>query len=167
MDYNAHYAYPTASEPAATAAVVGFVFLFFLIFAVIAYAIGAFVTGRLFKKAGIPQWAAWVPIYNTWKLLQMGDQQGFWAILMLFPVLNVISLIFMYIAMFHIGKKLGKEDWFVLVAIFLPIIWIIWLAFDDSKWPVAEKKKTVATNTTTTKKTVAKKKPAPKKKSAK
>jgi hypothetical protein len=161
MDYSFDYTAPNTSEAAATAAVVGFVLLFFLIFAIAAYAIGAFLMGRLFKKAGVPQWAAWVPIYNTWKMLEIGGQQGFWAVLMLFPILNVVSLIFLYIAMFHIGKKLGKEDWFVLVAIFLPVVWMIWLAFDDSKWPT---KKAVATETSVKKKTVAKKKTPTKKK---
>jgi hypothetical protein len=161
MDYNVVYTQPSTSESVATAAVVGFVLLFFLIFAVAAYAIGAFLMGRLFKKAGVPQWAAWVPIYNTWKMLEIGGQQGFWAILMLFPILNVVSLIFLYIAMFHIGKKLGKEDWFVLVAIFLPVVWLIWLGFDDSKWPT---KKAVVAETSVKKKTVVKKKTPAKKK---
>jgi hypothetical protein len=40
----------------------------------------------------------------------------------------------MYIAMYHIGKKLGKDGVFVLLAIFLPIVWLIWLAVDKSKW---------------------------------
>ncbi len=126
-------AYPNA-DPLAAAALAGTVLLFALIFVAISYAVGAFLMSRIFKKAGAPQWAAWVPVYNTWKLLELGGQQGFWAVLMVVPFVNIVSVIFMYIAMFHIGKKLGKEDWFVLLAIFLPIVWMIWLGFDDSKW---------------------------------
>jgi hypothetical protein len=155
MDYNYNYTYDTSGGDIATtaagAAFLGAFFLFMLVVIIASYAIGAFLLGRLFKKAGIPQWTAWVPIYNTWKLLEMGGQQGFWAVLALIPVLNIVSIIFMYIAMYEIGKKLGKEGWFVLIAIFIPIVWLIWLGFDDSKWPSAKKpaaKKTVAKKAT-------------------
>ena len=133
-DYNYTYTGEGAGDAAAGMAVAGALFFFFLIFTVVAYAIYAWLLGRVFKKAGLPQWTAWVPIYNNWKLLEIGGQQGFWAVLAIIPFVNIVSLIFTYIAMFHIGKKLGKEDWFVLLAIFLPIVWLIWLGFDDSKW---------------------------------
>lgn len=158
MDYNTDYYYQTptttAADPAVTAAIVASVLVFSLIFFVIAYAIGAFLLGRVFKKAGTPEWIAWVPIYNSWKLLELGGQQGFWAVLALIPFVNFVSLIFIYIAMYNIGKTLGKEDWFVLLAIFVPIVWMIWLGFDDSKWPAA--KKQFVTTTTTTKAASAK-----------
>ncbi len=137
MDYN--YTYDTVNEDvvtnAAGAAILGGVFLFLVLFAIAAYAVGAYLLGRVFKKAGVPQWAAWVPVYNSWKLLEMGGQQGFWAVLALIPFVNIISAIFIYISMYEIGKKLGKEGWFVLLAIFIPVVWMIWLGFDDSKWP--------------------------------
>lgn len=118
----------------AETALVGVVLLFLLIFLLISYVIGSFLLGRIFKKAGVPQWIAWVPIYNTWKLLVIGNQEGFWAVLGLLPFVNIVSTIFVYIAMHRIGKKLGKDDWFVLLAIFLPVVWLVWLGFDDSKW---------------------------------
>jgi hypothetical protein len=159
MDYNTNpydpnLAYPTTQatstiDPAAAAAIVGVVFLFMLIIVIIVYALSAFLLSRIFKKAGVEQWIAWVPFYNTWKLLELGGQQGFWAILAVIPFVNLVSAVFIYIAMFNIGKKLGKEDWFVLLAIFLPLVWMIWLAFDDSKWAAA--KKTVLAKTTTKK----------------
>ena len=140
MDYNYDYMYTTepTADGVAAGIVLGGIFLFFVFtFVLIAYVIGAWLLGRIFKKAGEPQWIAWVPIYNSWKLLELGGQQGFWAVLALIPFVNIIAAIFLYIAMYHVGKKLGKEDWFVLFAIFLPIVWLVWLAFDDSKWPKA------------------------------
>ena len=109
-------------------------FTFLIIFALLSYAITAFLLGKVFQKAGAPQWAAWVPVYNNWKLLEIGGQQGFWALLAFIPFVNIVSLIFVYIAMYNIGRSLGKEGWFVLLAIFLPVVWLIWLAFDNSKW---------------------------------
>lgn len=127
---------PNYSASDATAAVVaGALFLtLILIVSVIGYAIHAFLLGRIFKKAGVEQWIAWVPFYNTWKMLELGGQQGFWAVLAIIPVVNIVSAVFIFIAMYNIGLKLQKEGWFVVLAIFLPAVWIIWLAFDSSKW---------------------------------
>lgn len=137
MDYNSNYMYTSeagSGDAGTNLAVAGAVFFFFIIFTLVIYAVYAWLLGRVFKKAGVPQWAAWVPIYSNWKLLEIGGQQGFWAVLSLIPIVNIVSLVFTYIAMYYVGKKLGKEDWFVLLAIFVPIVWLIWLAFDDSKW---------------------------------
>ena len=89
---------------------------------------------QIFKKAGVKPWIAWVPFYNNWKLLELGGQQGFWAVLAIVPFVNIVAAIFLYIAMFHVGKKFGKDGAFVLLAIFLPFVWLIWLAVDKSKF---------------------------------
>lgn len=105
-----------------------------LVVALISYAVGSYLLSRIFKKAGVNPGIAWVPVYNMWKMLEMGDQKGFWAILAFIPFVNFASIIFYYIAMYHIGRKFGKEDWFIALAILLPIVWIIILAFDKSQW---------------------------------
>ena len=121
------------------AVVMGVLALVLFVAVLVSYVIYSFLLGRVFKKAGVPQWAAWVPIYNIWQLLIIGNQKGFWALLSLVPFLNIVSTVFLYIAMYHVSKKLGKDDWFVILAIFLPIIWLLWLAFDNSKWPTTKK----------------------------
>lgn len=139
MDHQYNYYVDNAAtgsqlSDAQIAAIVGGILVFVLIIALISYVITAWLLGRIFKKAGVPQWIAWVPIYNGWKTLELGNQQGFWAVLAIIPPVGIVAAIFTFIAMYNIGKKLGKEDWFVLLAIFVPLIWLIWLAFDDSKW---------------------------------
>jgi hypothetical protein len=145
-DYNYGYETPDVAsnvDPAITTAMLsGFIFVF-LIITIISYVVGAILLGRIFKKAGVESWKAWVPIYNTWVMLQIGGQQGFWSILLLITVINIAAIVFMYIAMYEIGLKLGKSGAFVVLAIFLPLVWMIWLAFDDSKW---HGKKVAATN---------------------
>jgi len=148
MNYSYDYSYTThtpSSDTAVVAALIGF-FFFLLIFALFSYAITSWLLGRIFRKAGVEQWMAWIPIYNTWKLLELGGQQGFWAVLSLIPFANLISMIFIYIAMHNVGKKFGKDDWFILVGIFIPLVWLIWLAYDSSTWP-AEKPTTKGTAT--------------------
>ncbi len=134
-DYGEYYTTSSSNiDPAAAAAAFIMLSLFaFIVFAVI-YVVVALLLGKIFKKAGQPAWIAWVPVYNTWKMLEIGGQQGFWAILMLVPVVNIVAAVFIYIAMYNIGLKLGKEGVFVLLAIFLSLVWLIWLAVDQSTW---------------------------------
>lgn len=131
-NYDYSYGYHTASAltPAAIALIV---FIYFIVFAAV-YVIHAFLLSRIFKKAGVKQWIAWVPFYSSWKLLELGGQQGFWAVLAILPLVNIVSVVFMYIAMYNIGLKFGKSEAWVVLAIFLPTVWMAILAFDSSKW---------------------------------
>jgi hypothetical protein len=132
--YNYSYNdYTPAADGAAIALGIGFA-VFMLLFAAAIYVVSAIFLGKIFKKAGVPSWAAWVPFYNSWKLLEIGGQQGFWAVLAILPIVNIVSAIFMIIAMYHIGLKLGKDGAFVVLGIFLPIVWLIWLGVDKSTW---------------------------------
>lgn len=127
-------AYSTTSSTELPAGVIASLVLFGIAIFVIAYVIMALLLGRIFKKAGVDSWIAWVPFYNTWKTLELGGQQGFWAVLAIIPIVNYVAIVFLYIAMYKIGLKFGKESWFVLLAIFVPIVWYAWLALDSSKW---------------------------------
>lgn len=124
----------SSADPAVGVAILLGILLVYTVFAVALYIVTSIFLAKIFKKAGVPAWIAWVPIYNNWKLLQIGGQQGWWSVLMLVPIVNIVSLVVTYIAMYHVGKKLGKEDWFILIAIFLTPIWVIWLGADSSKW---------------------------------
>lgn len=133
--YNDSYTYSTNTVSDAEAA--GFTVLVFLIIgavAIITYVVSAIFTSMIFKKAGEDGWKAWVPFYNNWVLLELGGQKGYWAVLALVPFVNIASMVFMYIAMYNIGLNLKKEGTFVLLAIFLPLVWVIWLGVDKSTW---------------------------------
>jgi hypothetical protein len=132
---SSQYNYPTDTTNSAESAAFFFVFfMLFLVMSAIFYALLSFCLMRIFKKSGVKQWIAWVPIYNTWKMLEIGGQKGYWAVLAFIPVINFVSIVFIYIAMYHISVKLGKDGAFVLLAIFLPYVWYVWLAFDASTW---------------------------------
>ncbi len=127
---------PTQEAAVITMIVTLSVFLFILFVAL--YVFIAICLMKIFKKARVPSWAAWVPIYNAWKFLEIGGQQGFWAILAIIPIVNIVATVFLYIAMYHVGKNLGKGGEFVLWGIFLPYVWFVWLAFDKSTWKGAQ-----------------------------
>lgn len=102
--------------------------------AIVGYIVSSIFLGLVFKKAHQKAWKAWVPVYNSWVTLELGGQRGFWAILLLIPLVNFVAAVFLYIAFYHIGLRLGKDPAFVLLAIFFPLIWVIWLAVDKSVW---------------------------------
>jgi hypothetical protein len=110
------------------------VMIIYVVVPVITYVIYALLLGQIFHKAGQPRWIAWVPFYNNWKLLELGNQPGFWAVLAIIPFVNIASAVFMYIAMYYIGLKFSKSGAWVVLAIFLPIVWMAILALDSSKY---------------------------------
>jgi hypothetical protein len=110
-----------------------FAILFFFLFVGI-YIVTSLCLMRIFKKAGVESWIAWVPFYNNWKLLEIGGQQGFWAVLAIIPFVSIVSAVFMIIAFYNIGLKFGKDGIYVVLAIFIPIVWFIILALDKSVW---------------------------------
>lgn len=135
--YNTDFSYSTNTDnvdSGVALAVLGTFFVTFLVIAVVVYVVHAIFLGKIFKKAGVEAWKAWVPIYNSWVILELGGQKGIWAVLAIVPIVNIVSVVFLIIAMYQIGLNFGKEAWFVLLAIFLPLVWLIWLAIDDSKW---------------------------------
>lgn len=93
----------------------------------------AFVTSRLFQKFNAPQWAAWVPIANTWYLLQIGKQPGWIALFGVVPYIFFVPLIFLIPSVININRALGKHDSFLAMAALLPVVWLGWVAFDDSQ----------------------------------
>ena len=133
--------YESSSSMGSTgdAAAVGAVFLVIGIIALIAYVISAIFMGMIFKKAGIPAWKAWVPVYNTWTFLEMGGQKGWISLLLLTTwipfvgfVTAIVATVYMCIAAYRIGLNFGKEAWFVVLYIFLGLVWLIWLAVDKN-----------------------------------
>lgn len=130
------YSYSTATSvsPEFIIVIVLLVLLFIILFVVSLYVVSSIFLGKVFKKAGLASWPAWVPVYNNWKLLEIGGQQGFWSVLMFIPIVNIASLVFVFIAMYHIGLKLGKSGSFLVLGIFLSLVWVIWLAIDSSRW---------------------------------
>ena len=132
-DYNT-YTTTTSTDPAVSAGVAAVLILLYFVILAAVYVVTAIFLGKIFKKAGVPSWIAWVPFYNSWKLLEIGGQQGFWAILAILPIVNIVSAIFVLIAIYNIGLKLGKSGAFFLLGFFLPLVWMIWLAVDHSVW---------------------------------
>lgn len=129
MDYDTNSLYP------------GLGLLFGLAFAVIYlliiagfYALFAWLLSRVFRKAGIPVWKAWVPIYNFWVFLELGGQPGWIAILAVVPVGNIVATVFMCIAAYNVGLAFGKQGAWVVLYIFVPWLWFAIVGLDSEPW---------------------------------
>ncbi len=95
----------------------------------------AIFTGKLFKKAGVPLWKAFVPIYSQIKLLQIGGQNPLYILFNLIPFVgSIIFLVFTCMAVYNIDKKLGKSDAFLVLYIFLAPVWLGINGLDKSVW---------------------------------
>ena len=135
--YSSEYEYSSSASDDVSAGVLVFLlgfYVFFIFLSLAIYIASSIGLMKIFNKAGVPGWAAWIPFFNNWKMLEIGGQQGFWAVLAIIPVVNIVSTVYLYIAMYHIGKKLGKDGAFLLWAFFVAPVWFLWLGFDKSTW---------------------------------
>lgn len=109
----------------------GFVYLLILVGF---YAVYSWLLSRVFRKAGIPAWKAWVPVYNLWVFLELGGQPGWIAILAVIPAASIIATVFLCIAAYHIGLAFSKEGAWVVMFIFISWLWIAIVGLDSSRW---------------------------------
>lgn len=135
--YDYSYTSPEMIDPGAVAAFTGVflgIMLFTIVFSIAAYVVSSIFLGKIFKKAGVEPWKAWVPVYNTWKTLEIGGQQGFWVLLMFVPIVNIVALVFYIIAVHNINLKLNYGVGMTVLAIFLPLIWLIVTGLSKNPW---------------------------------
>ena len=86
---------------------------------------------KIFEKAGHPGWAAIIPFYNIYILLQIVGKPAWWLILMIIPLVNIVVSVIVYIAL---AKSFGKSTAYGIGLIFLSFIFIPMLGFGDDKY---------------------------------
>lgn len=93
-----------------------------LLLAIAWYVLWAIAYGRVFEKAGIPAWTAWVPYYNRWRLLELGGQPG-WIVLLSLAGLGIVVTVFEIIGQYRLQIAFRKDPLHILWAIFLSPVW--------------------------------------------
>ncbi|MGB3364898.1 MAG: DUF5684 domain-containing protein [Thermodesulfobacteriota bacterium] len=75
-------------------------------------------------------WYAWVPILNLYLLCKIADKPGWWLILFLIPLVNIVISIIVWM---RIAEKMGKPSWLGILWIIPPVGLIVvgYLAFSD------------------------------------
>lgn len=86
---------------------------------------------KTFEKAGQPGWASIIPIYNLYIMLKIGGKPGWWLILFIVPIVNIIFLIWMYNM---VSKSFGKDEGFTVGLILLGFIFWPILGFGTAQY---------------------------------
>jgi Family of unknown function (DUF5684) len=89
---------------------------------------------KVFSKGGQPGWASIIPIYNIYILCKIVGRPGWWVILMLIPLVNIIIAIILCI---DLAKSFGKGTGFGLGIAFLGFIFLPILGFGDAQYQSA------------------------------
>ncbi|MEO6304203.1 MAG: S26 family signal peptidase [Bacteroidia bacterium] len=85
---------------------------------------------KLFTKAGIESWKAWIPVYNFYVLAKLLDKPSWWCLIMIVPGVNIL----MYgVYGFNVARAFNKpSNQDLLFAAFLPYIFFVKLGFDET-----------------------------------
>lgn len=123
--------------------------LFSLFASVIGYVVVALLLAKVFAQAGAAPWRAWVPFLNAMTFLNLGGYAGWWVFVGFIPFVgSVILLVIAILATVNVNQGFGKSGWFVVLAIFLPVVWLAIIAFGGASWrglPATVAVKTYAT----------------------
>ena len=96
------------------------------------YVLMGFSFMKLFRKVGVEPWAAWVPFFNIWRILELGGQQGWFSLFVLISPGAIVTRVFECIAAYRVGIAFRKTGEWVVLFIFLPFVWA-WILAADSE----------------------------------
>ncbi len=86
---------------------------------------------KVFAKAGLPGWAALIPIFNIVVWLQMVGRPIWWLALLFVPFVNFVVTI---IITLDVARVFGKGSGFGLGLVFLPFAFYPILGFGDARY---------------------------------
>jgi hypothetical protein len=156
-DYDYGYGRYDSMSDAQASGLIAFLLAYLFMFLVLAigiYIATSIASMKIFQKAGLPGWKAWVPFYNNWIFLQLGGYNGALSLLSLIPYGGAIVLfILMCFSANEISKKLGKSDIFILFPLgvvsfgITTMIWLFMAGFGKSEWTDSLGKESLAKGT--------------------
>ncbi len=124
MDYSSDY----SSGGIGILAGIGVTFFFiYLAIAIVAIA-GMWKT---FEKAGKPGWAAIIPIYNIYIMIEIVGKPSIWLLWCILPCVNIVFSIWLINLM---SKSFGKEEGFTVGLVLLGFIFWPILGFGSAKY---------------------------------
>ena len=99
------------------------------VYGIAAYVLNGVFLSKVFAKTGGEGWPAWVPVYNSWRMLELGGQPGWLALLVFVPVGNIVTLVFLVIAAYRIGLGFGRSGAWAVLYCFVPLVWSALMAY--------------------------------------
>ncbi len=83
---------------------------------------------KLFEKAGVPGWKAYIPFYNTWIMLELAERPRHWVFWQIIPVAGWFISLGIYV---EFVKTFGKfKFWEHAMAALLPLIYFPLIGYD-------------------------------------
>ena len=86
---------------------------------------------KVFTKAGKPGWAAIIPIYNVYVVLQIVGRPTIWLLGFVIPFVNVVVGILVTL---DLAKAYGKGTVFAIGLILVPFIFFPLLGFSGARY---------------------------------
>jgi hypothetical protein len=83
---------------------------------------------KTFEKANQPGWAALIPFYNFYVMLDIGDNEWWWLLVLFVPIANLFA---MYKIFAGVSKAFGKGVGWALGLWFLGFVFWPLLGFGD------------------------------------
>lgn len=104
-------------ENLAVNSIVGVVYLLIIVVFIIGF-------WKMYAKAGKPGWASIIPLYNIYVLLKIVSRPGWWMVLFLVPLVNIVITL---IIALDLAKSFRRSTVFgiVLLWLFAPIGYMI------------------------------------------
>jgi hypothetical protein len=102
---------------------------------IILFCLYSYLLSRVFAKAHVEMWKAWIPVYNFFTFLKLGRQPGWLIFVSVIPLVGpVVTVIFLCMAAVNIGYGFGKGKGWVLLFLCFQLFWLAVLAFGSSSW---------------------------------
>lgn len=128
MTYENYYDYMTNS---ADSALVTGLWTGYAVIGLVMGLLAIVATWKIFKKASCPGWASLVPFYNFYTLFKITWGNGWFFLLMLIPIVNIV----IYIMTLHkLSKAFGKNIGFTVGLVLLSTIFMLILGFGSAKY---------------------------------
>lgn len=105
----------------------GFLALIYIVL-LVAVVMGVY---AIFEKADQPGWAAIIPIYNYYIMTKVVGRPGWWVILGLIPIVNLVVAVIIYN---DLSASFGKGPGYVFGLILLPFVFLPMLGFGDARY---------------------------------
>jgi hypothetical protein len=86
---------------------------------------------KVFTKAGKPGWAAIIPIYNLYVMLDIGDNDWWWLLVLLVPVVQLYAS---YKIVAGVARSFDRGIGFALGLLFLGFVFFPLLGFGDYRY---------------------------------
>lgn len=124
MDYSSDY----SSGGFGILAGIGVTFIIIYLAIVVIAIVGMWKT---FEKAGKPGWAAIIPIYNIYIMIEIVGKPSIWLLWCILPCVNFVFCIWLLNLM---SKSFGKEEGFTVGLVLLGFVFWPILGFGSAKY---------------------------------